>query len=160
MVMLEAQDDDIGKDLNWRFLKVIDTFHRIIEILTFLMSMDNPLSFAAIVGLSILGIPVPVAVEPALFLISYHAGPISIPVLIFIVALQVGRHPENSISTIRNSHRNFGYHIRRRDHIFGVSSQDRVAGSKYSNRNLDNIGYNVCYYRNTVSGKFYKEPVY
>ncbi len=38
-----------------------------------------------------LGIPVPLVVKPALFLIVYQAGPISLPVLLFIGSLQIGR---------------------------------------------------------------------
>ncbi len=66
----------------------------ILENFIRLISVENPAGLLVIMTLAILadvGLPIPAIVEPTLFLLSYHAGPFSIPVLLFVAALHLGR---------------------------------------------------------------------
>ncbi len=69
------------------FINILDQFIRLI-------SVENPAGLLVIMTLAIsadVGLPIPAVVEPTLFLLSYRAGPLSIPVLLFVAALQLGR---------------------------------------------------------------------
>ena len=73
---------------------MIDFITGILDKIAAFISAENPAGLLAIAGLAVLadiGLPVPVVVEPALFLISYKSGPLSVPVFLFIGALHGGR---------------------------------------------------------------------
>lgn len=66
----------------------------LINRLTELISVENPPGLLAIAALAVmadLGLPIPLVVEPALFLVSYQAGPLSLPVFLFVASLHFGR---------------------------------------------------------------------
>ncbi len=77
--------EQIGGLLNW-LASVVNT--------------SNPVGLAAIFLLPVLadiGIPVPFVIEPALFLVTYKAGPLSVPVLIFLLVMTGGRQVGSGI---------------------------------------------------------------
>ncbi len=62
--------------------------------LTGLVSVDNPVGLLAILSLAMsadAGFAIPAVIEPALFLTTYHAGPLSPSVIGFVAMLAVGR---------------------------------------------------------------------
>jgi membrane protein DedA with SNARE-associated domain len=73
---------------------VINGFLQFIHNLSNLIGVTNPSGLAiifAIVTFADFGLAIPFILEPALFLVTFQSGPLSIPVLLFVLVLALGR---------------------------------------------------------------------
>ena len=81
-------------------MNIISGFLQFIHNISSLIGVTNPEGLAivfAIVVFADIGLGIPFLLEPVLFLIIFQAGPISIPVLLFVLMLTSGRQGGTAI---------------------------------------------------------------
>jgi membrane protein DedA with SNARE-associated domain len=79
---------------------MIDIIMEFINRLPDLINLNNPVSLAVIFGMVVfaeIGIIIPFIIEPALFLLTLTLGPLSVPVLLFVLMMTLGRQIGTSI---------------------------------------------------------------
>jgi membrane protein DedA with SNARE-associated domain len=79
---------------------VIQTFSSFLAFLESIVSPHNPTGLLALFGLAVvtdIGIPAPFILDTVLILTAYQSGPISLPVLLTLLALFIGRQLGSAI---------------------------------------------------------------
>jgi membrane protein DedA with SNARE-associated domain len=79
---------------------MFDAIAQFIHNLSSMIGMTNPVGLTMVFGLVVLadiGFIIPFVLEPVLFLITYQAGPFSVPVLLFVLMMALGRQGGTAI---------------------------------------------------------------
>jgi membrane protein DedA with SNARE-associated domain len=79
---------------------MINDIFQFIHNLSNTVSVTNPVGLAVIFALVVfadVGVVIPFIIEPALFLITFQSGPFSLPVLLFVMMLTLGRQGGTAI---------------------------------------------------------------
>lgn len=79
---------------------MINDILHFIHSLSSLIGVTNPIGLGVVfimVVFADIGFVIPFIIEPALFLITFQAGPVSIPVLLFVLMMALGRQGGTAI---------------------------------------------------------------